>query len=152
MEYLAEESQRVDSYQEPLIKREDLKPELAERMYLWVSAALRQYVLENFDVHPGLLDDHLEDVAKSISSNPEQHPGTTASERPAATLAEELDKQQRITPEFLIQVLRQGEITLFEALFGKLSGLPAPRLQRVLYDSGGDGLAIACRADRKSVV
>jgi hypothetical protein len=35
---------------------------------------------------------------------------------------------------------------LFEAMFGALSGLPAPRLQRVLYDSGGDGLALACRA------
>ena len=146
MEYLAEESQRVDSYQEPLIKREDIKPELAERMYQWVSAALRQHVLENFDVHPGELDDHLEGVAKSISSNPEQHPGGTETARPAAALAEELAKKQHITPEFLIQVLRQGEIALFEALFGKMSGLPVPRLQRVLYDSGGDGLAIACRA------
>ena len=65
---------------------------------------------------------------------------------PAVALAEALAGQEPITPDFLIQVLRQGEIALFEALFGKLSGLPAPRLQRVLYDSGGDGLAIACRA------
>ena len=43
-------------------------------------------------------------------------------------------------------MLRQGEINLFEALFGALSGLKATRLQSVLYDSGGEGLAIACRA------
>lgn len=146
MEYLAEESQRVDSYQEPLIKRQDLKPELAERMYLWVSAALRQYILEQFDVHPGQLDDHLEGVARSIAGNQQQHPCDPAAAQPATALAEELAKQEHITPDFLIQVLRQGEIALFEAMFGKLSGLPAPRLQRVLYDSGGDGLAIACRA------
>lgn len=146
MEYLAEESQRVDSYQEPLIKRQDLRPELAERMYLWVSAAVRQHILEHFEVHPGHLDDHLEGVARSISGNPQQHPCDPAAVQPAAALAEELAKQQRITPDFLIQVLRQGEIALFEALFGRLSGLPVPRLQRVLYDSGGDGLAIACRA------
>lgn len=146
MEYLAEESQRVDSYQEPLIKRQDLQPELAERMYLWVSAALRRHILEHFDIHPGELDDHLEGVAKSISSDPQHHPSDPAAAQPAVALAEELAKQERITPDFLIQVLRQGEITLFEALFGKLSGLPVPRLQRVLYDSGGDGLAIACRA------
>jgi len=142
MEYLADESQRVDSYQEPLIKRQDLKPELAERMYLWVSAALRQHILEHFDIHPGQLDDHLEGIIESISGGPQQQMAS----QPAETLAEELAKQQRITPDFLIQVLRQGEITLFEALFEKLSGLPQPRLQRVLYDSGGDGLAIACRA------
>lgn len=151
MAYLAEESQRVDSYQEPLINRQDLQSELAERMYLWVSAALRRHILEHFDIHPGELDDHLEGVAKSMSSDPQQHPSDPKAARPAAAqaataLATELAKQKRITPDFLIQVLRQGEIALFEALFGKLSGLPALRLQRVLYDSGGDGLAIACRA------
>ena len=50
MAYLAEESQRVDSYQEPLINRQDLQPELAERIYFWVSAALRRHILEHFDV------------------------------------------------------------------------------------------------------
>ncbi|HEX9791653.1 MAG TPA: DUF2336 domain-containing protein [Kiloniellales bacterium] len=146
MEYLAEESQRVDSYQEPLINRHDLNPELAKRMYLWVSAALRQHILEHFEVHPGQLDDHLEGVAEAISQNPEQHPAPVSATQSATALANKLAKKKQITPDFLIQVLRQGEIALFEAMFGALSGLPAPRLQRVLYDSGGDGLALACRA------
>jgi len=146
LEYLAEESQRVDSYQEPLINRQDLNPELAKRMYLWVSAALRQHILEHFDVNPGQLDDHLEGVAEAISNNPQQHPEPVAATQSATALASQLAKQKRITPDFLIQVLRQGEIALFEALFGEISGLPAPRLQRVLYDSGGDGLALTCRA------
>jgi uncharacterized protein (DUF2336 family) len=146
MEYLAEESQRVDSYQEPLINRQDLNPELAKRMYLWVSAALRQHILENFEVHPGQLDDHLEGVAEAISQNPEQHPEPVAATQSATALANKLAKKKQITPDFLIQALRQGEIALFEAMFGALSGLAAPRLHRVLYDSGGDGLALACRA------
>jgi uncharacterized protein (DUF2336 family) len=146
LEYLAEESQRVDSYQEPLINRQDLNPELAKRMYLWVSAALRQHILEHFDVNPSQLDDHLEGVAEAISNNPQQHPEPVAATQSATALANQLAKQKRITPDFLIQVLRQGEIALFEALFGEISGLPAPRLQRVLYDSGGDGLALTCRA------
>jgi uncharacterized protein (DUF2336 family) len=146
MEYLAEESQRVDSYQEPLINRHDLNPELAKRMYLWVSAALRQHILEHFEVHPGQLDDHLEGVAEAISQNPAQHPAPVSATQSATALANKLAKKKQITPDFLIQVLRQGEIALFEAMFGALSGLPAPRLQRVLYDSGGDGLALACRA------
>lgn len=146
MEYLAEESQRVDSYQEPLVKRQDLKPEVAERMYLWVSAALRQHILENFDVHPSQLDDHLEGVAHAMSSGPAHQPDAAKAATPAAALAGQLAKQRRITPEFLIQVLRQGEIALFEALFGTLTGLTSPRLEQVIYDSGGDGLAIACRA------
>jgi uncharacterized protein (DUF2336 family) len=146
MEYLAEESRRVDTYQEPLLKREDLKPELAERMYLWVSAALRSYILENFEVEPSHLDDQLEGVAEAIARDSEQHRTEPDEQPPAEVLARRLVEQRRVTPDFLVQVLRQGEISLFEALFGALSKLKAPRLQSVLYDSGGEGLAIACRA------
>ena len=35
---------------------------------------------------------------------------------------------------------------LFEALFGKMTGLRPPRLQQVIYGAGGENLAIACRA------
>ncbi len=46
----------------------------------------------------------------------------------------------------MLKVLRRGEIPLFESLFGEASGLKAPMLHRVLYDMGGEGLAIVCRA------
>lgn len=151
MEYLAEESRRVDTYQEPLLRREDLKPELAARMYLWVSAALRSHIVENFDVDPSLIDDHLEDAAGAVARESESQPGEVPQAepekvKPAEVLARRLTEQRKITPDFLVQVLRQGEVPLFEALFSELSGLKAPRLQNVLYDSGGEGLAIACRA------
>jgi uncharacterized protein (DUF2336 family) len=149
MAYLAEESRRVDTYQEPLLRRDDLGPELAARMYLWVSAALRSHILENFDIDPSQIDDHLEDGAIARGPGPRQGEPREAEpekERPAEILARRLTAQRKVTPDFLVQVLRQGEVPLFEALFGELSGLKAPRLQNVLYDSGGEGLAIACRA------
>jgi uncharacterized protein (DUF2336 family) len=146
MEYLAEESRRVDTYQEPLLRRDDLRPELAARMYLWVSAALRSHILENFDIEPSQIDDHLEQAAGAAARGPESQQGKPKKDKPAEFLARRLTEQREVTPDFLVQVLRQGEIPLFEALFGQLSGLNAPRLQNVLYDSGGEGLAIACRA------
>jgi len=145
--YLAEESRQVDSYQEPLIKRKDLNPEIAERMYLWVSAALREYILENCELHPSELDDQLEHIPRELSSNRQQH-RADAADSPARVLAKHIADQKKITPEFLVQVLRQGEIRLFEALFAELSGIQPPRLNHVLYDSGGEGLAVACRALR----
>jgi len=147
MLYLAEESRQVDSYQEPLIKRKDLGPEIAERMYLWVSAALREYILESYELHPTVLDDQLEHIPHELSSNREEH-RADAAESPARVLAKRIADQKEITPEFLVQVLRQGEIRLFEALFAELSGIQPPRLNYVLYDSGGEGLAVACRALR----
>ena len=146
MGYLAEESRRVDTYQEPLLRREDLGPELAARMYLWVSAALRSHILENFDVDPSQIDDYLEDATGAIARGSESQEAEPEKAKPAEILARRLTKQRKVTPDFLVQVLRQGEVPLFEALFGELSGLKAPRLQSVLYESGGEGLAIACRA------
>lgn len=156
MENLAEESRRVDTYQEPLLRRGDLKSELAERMCLWVSAALRSYTTETFEVDPSQIDDHLERASGAIARDPESRqdgprqdePGQAEPEKktPAEALARRLTEQGKVTPDFLVQVLRQGEVPLFEALFGQISGLRAPRLHDVLYDSGGEGLAIACRA------
>ena len=146
MGYLAEESRRVDTYQEPLLRREDLGPELAARMYLWVSAALRSHILEAFDIDPSQIDDHLEEAAGVIARGSESQEAEPEKAKPAEVLARQLTEQRKVTPDFLVQVLRQGEVPLFEALFGELSGLKAPRLQSVLYDSGGEGLAIACRA------
>ena len=49
-EYLEAESRRVDTFQEPLLRREDLPPKIAQRMYLWVSAALREMISQNYDI------------------------------------------------------------------------------------------------------
>ncbi len=145
MTYLVVEARRVDSYQEPLIQRGELKLELARRLYWWVSAALRGHILDNFDIDPSDLDDELESAVQGLIEKPE-HAADGAPATPAGTLAERLVQDEAVTPEFLIQVLRQGEVALFEALFARLSGLAPPRLQRVIYEPSGRDLAIACRA------
>ncbi len=145
MAYLVEEARRVDSYQEPLVRRQDLDPTLVRQMYWLVSAALRAHLLENFDIDANDLDDQLERVVWTLSTD-KKAKGEEPSASPAATLAERLDEDDAATPELLIQVLRQGEVALFESLFGRLAGLAAPRLQRVIYEPSGRDLAIACRA------
>ena len=46
----------------------------------------------------------------------------------------------------LVQLLRQGEISLFEAVLGLLTNLRDNLVRRLIYEPGGEGLAIACRA------
>ncbi|MFP6709981.1 MAG: DUF2336 domain-containing protein [Alphaproteobacteria bacterium] len=59
LDHLAEESKFVDSYQKPFVRRSDFLTELAERMCYWVSAAVRNYIVENFDVDIDDLDDQM---------------------------------------------------------------------------------------------
>ncbi|MDJ0943543.1 MAG: DUF2336 domain-containing protein [Kiloniellales bacterium] len=147
MDYLVEESRRVDSYQEPLVKRESLNPELARRLNLWVAAALRSHLLERFEVDPVMLDDLLLAVMRHLGPDavPSDAPG--GQRRGAAeALAAQLDAETQITPQSLIHMLRDGEVSLFEAVLGRMTGLERPRLQRVVYEPGGRSLAIVCRA------
>ncbi len=143
MAYLVDQSKRVDTYQNPLMKRAELEPELAKRMYWWVSAALRKHVVENFEVDPTELDDTLEDAVKTAI-------GKAAAEKDKARtpmeLAERLAESDEITPKLLVQVLRQGEVALFEALFAKLTGLSLRLARRMLFEPGGEALAVACKA------
>lgn len=142
MEYLVEEARRMDSYRNPLLHRPDLGPELAKRMYWWVSAALRQHIIEHFDIDPGELDATIETTVKDIMSDE----ASAAVARPKLLeLADQLARDGKITVELLVEVLRQGEVPLFEALFARLSGLAPKALRRIIFDAGGEALAVACK-------
>jgi uncharacterized protein (DUF2336 family) len=141
MEYLVDQSKRVDTYQNPLLKRPDLEPELAKKMYWWVSAALRQHIVKNFKVDTMELDETLESTVKNVI---DRH-GSAEASKPAK-LADRLAEEGNATPRMLVQVLRQGEVPLFEAMFAKMSGLRPRLLRRMLFEPGGEALAILCKA------
>jgi uncharacterized protein (DUF2336 family) len=138
MEYLVEESKRVDAFQEPLLRREDLDPTLAKHMYLWVSAALRQYIVDTFDVDKNALDDLMEKNAREMAAGI----GETKTEK----LAEAMDKGGLGVSRMMIRALKDGEVFLFEALFRRLTGLRTTLVKRILFEPGGEGLAVACKA------
>ena len=143
MEYLVDQSKRIDRFHNPLVARPDLGPDLAKKMYWWVSAALRQHIVENFDVDPTDIDNTIESSVSQALAEVEDYDPTKTK---PFELAERLNEAQAITPQLLIQVLRQGEINLFEALLVKLTGIRLTLARRVLFEQGGEGLAVACKA------
>lgn len=143
LEYVVEESRRVDSFRDPVLRRSELDPELAKKITYWVSAALRQYVLDNFDIAPSTIDD----ITEATASADAQAASEEARQRSRAeVLAAELANSGDITPELLVRVLKAGEIALFVALFKLLSGLREVLIRRFIHEPGGEGLAVACKA------
>jgi uncharacterized protein (DUF2336 family) len=140
MAYLVEQSRSVDEFQEPLVKRRDLPPELARRMCLWVSAAIRQSLIERFDIDVDKLDDTLEPIAREEAEKP-QEPDTDA----AGALAQALGNGRKLTPRLLMQTLRRGEVPLFEAMLAEMAGLRPALIRRLCYEPGGQGLAVVAR-------
>ncbi len=146
MEYLVEQSKRVDSFQEPLVRRHDLPNQLAERMYLWVGAALRQHLVDGFGLDPSTLDPVVEKSAMAGAKEMAQLREGGESLSAAQQLARELRANGRLNEEILLKVLRQGEIQLFEAMLGEWSGIGPQTLKRLVYQSGGQPLAVIAKA------
>jgi uncharacterized protein (DUF2336 family) len=141
LEYLVDESKRYDTFREPILRRSELGPDLAKRMFLWVSAALREFILEHFAFDETTIDELLETTAF------EQIDAATADEATgSAKLAQDLADGGKVTPEILVTAMRQGEINLFVAMFSRMTGLRRNLVMRLLFESGGEGLAIACVA------
>lgn len=141
MEYLVEQSQRVDSFQEPILNRDDLNPQLAKRMFLWVSAALRQHIISEFDLDKSTVDELLEQVtSEEISGKP------LPEKKKVDQLADALKDEGLVTVDMLLTALNEGEVPLFIALFSKVTKLREHLVQRLLFEQGGEGLAITCKA------
>jgi uncharacterized protein (DUF2336 family) len=140
--YLVEQSKAVDEFQEPLVRRADLPAELARRMIYWVGAAVRQALIDRFEIDPEILDDRLEPLIK-------EEAGTAAAQAAeddaADVLSRALGAARQLTPRLLLQTLRRGEIPLFEAMFAEMSGLRLRLVSRLAYEPGGQGLAVAAR-------
>ncbi|MCH7554974.1 MAG: DUF2336 domain-containing protein [Proteobacteria bacterium] len=148
LDYLVAESKTVDSFQNPLISRRDLPPDLARKMYWWVSAAVRQHIVENFRVDPTEIDNSIEDVVKGrIDADAVERTKPTEAEIAAG----EIDSQGKLTEEFLVNLLQDGEVSLFEASFARATKIPLKLARRMLYGPGGEGLAMACKAGGFSV-
>ncbi|MGF1628996.1 MAG: DUF2336 domain-containing protein [Kiloniellaceae bacterium] len=142
--YLTEQAQHIDSYQEPLVRRQDLTHDLALRLYWVVAANLRAEILESYDIHPTSLDDALEGAIMEMAA--ENSDGGPNLEKTAAELARSMSREQPVNAAMLIKTLRQGQVPLFEALFEEWCGIAMPRRAEILYGPGGEGLAIACVA------
>jgi len=143
MEFLVEQSKRVDAYQNPLVGRPDLPQDLAKRMYWWVSAALRNHIVKNFNIDPTELDQRIEDIIRDLLDDPGGRPILA---RKGDELAKKLHERKAITPQLLVQTLRQGEVALFESMLGQLSGLRRPMVRRIVFEPGAQGLAVIARA------
>ncbi len=143
MSYLVEQSQRVDAFQNPLVRRQDLPENLAKRMYWWVSAALRTEILEKHDLDPNQLDDVMESAVQAAvrSDDTAQKPASAAN-----VLVRRLLTKHGCSAELLIRLLKAGEISLFEQVLEQGADLRGSLVKRLIYEPGGEGMAILCRA------
>jgi len=140
--YLANESQRVDRFQKPLLTRPDLPAGLAYEMFDWVSGALRQHIVNTYDIEESLVDGIIEDTKRTTFGDADGSPrGNEASK-----LVQRLEKAGILTESFLVQTLRDGRVDVFITALATKSGTDLKTARRIFFDRGEEGLAISCKA------
>ena len=139
--YLVDQSTTVDEFQEPLLRRHDLSADLAKRMYVHVSAGLRDFILAHYNVDRAELDAALAQVTTEAleKATAENHVDA------AQALADKLAQRQELTHDLVVQTLRRGEVPLFEAMMSQLTTLPQELACRLMYEEEADGFVIAAR-------
>ena len=140
-EKLVEKSRNIGALQDPLIGRKDLPSTLATRMCEWVSDALKSRIEQS---HPFAYETFAH--AASQAQMDVQTAQQAKSADGARKLIDKLASAGQLKAGFLLRVLHQGQMDLFELAFAKLLDLAPEEMRRILYEGGARPVALACRA------
>jgi uncharacterized protein (DUF2336 family) len=143
-EVLVEKSRQYVTLQEPITQRNDLPPVLATKMCGWVSDALKVYIVRNYPIEPIRVDSALAQAEAVLRGEPAAPRATPAES--ASKLVEKLYAAGQLKAGFLLRVLHQGQIDLFDLGFAKLIDIPLTEMRQNLYERGPKSVALACRA------
>ncbi len=108
---------------------------------------MRQHIVANFDIDPNDLDETIEVAVGDVI---EDEIGIARPKQPPPVEPEDATHRRR-----LVKLLERGEIPRFLDLFSKLSRLRMTLVRRILFEPGGEALAVTCRAiglDKESFI
>ncbi len=138
---LAERAKGHESLHAPLAERGDLPPQLATKMYVWVSTALKSALAGRYPHIAHSLARAIEDTTVNLQAG---RPPTSADS--AKKLVDKLAASGQLKPSFLIRVLQQGQMELFEQGFAAILKVDVQQMRKTLYGEGAAQVALACRA------
>jgi uncharacterized protein (DUF2336 family) len=142
-ERLAEKSRRIEALREPLAGRTDLPAEVATRMCTFVSETLKTFIVRNFSIPPETLEST---VAEASAAMLRPHEPAAPGGDNARKLIDKLFLAGQLKAGFLIRVLQQGNIDLFELGLARLLDMKLAETRQLLYENGPRPVALACRA------
>ena len=128
---------------DPLVRRADLPIVLAERLVTMVSDRLREYLIDRHAIDEDMARRLIEESRER--STIELVDGVDMDDM--TRLVRQLNDNKRLTPTIMLRAACMGEMRFVEAGFGVLTGLPSPRVWRLIHDEGSLGFrAIYARA------
>jgi uncharacterized protein (DUF2336 family) len=141
---LVEKSRALADLQEPLIRRPDLPPQLANHMCEWVSDALKSFITTHYQMAPKAVETALTDAVQMVR-NPGAGPKDQSTDS-AQKLIDKLAGSGQLKTGFLMRVLSQGQMDLFDLAFSRLLEMELIHFRAAFYNGGARAVAVSCRA------
>jgi uncharacterized protein (DUF2336 family) len=141
-ETLVEKSRRIAAIQEPLVRRDDLPATLATQMCGWVSDALKSYIVHSHRIAPDAIASVLSEATHAVQQSQPAQAGDASAQK----LVDKLAVGGQLRAGFLLRVLHQGQMDMFDVAFAKLLNLNVAEFRAVFYRGGPRAVALACRA------
>jgi uncharacterized protein (DUF2336 family) len=137
MEQMVEMSRSVPPLHKPLLQRDDLPPDLAWRMYGWVGAALKNFIIDTFPESSPSIETAIDDVIdRALASSHDNNDFMFIDE----------DEPAPITTSDLVRILETEGVNAFGQSFAYFSGLNVDAMPNLFADTGGESVAIVCKA------
>ena len=126
-------AESVDGIRRPLVDRRDFPKDLAHQMFWFVSAAMRQTILQRFSIDQSELDAILAEVLNEPTLRISQQ-----TQRVSTWSAGEV--------QALVAKAKAGDVPGFTRALEIVTGVDAKTAARIVSDIGGEPLAVACKA------
>jgi uncharacterized protein (DUF2336 family) len=141
---LVEKSRALTELQEPLIRRPDLPPQLATDMCEWVSDALKSFITTHYQMAPKSVHAAVVDAVQMVKK-----PLADSKDAPAESAQKLIDKlagSGQLKTGFLMRVLSQGQMDLFDLAFSRLLDIDLAAFRAAFYNGEARTVALSCRA------
>lgn len=145
---LVEQSRRVAALRGPLTRHPRLTEQLAEQMYQWVGAALRQSICARFQVDEAKLAPLIEQSVYDARSGtmqpvPANDPDRYEMER---RLVAKLQSAGQLRAGYLVRAIRERRLGLFVHALATLGGFSVAQVREALEARSPEALFYACAA------
>ena len=141
--YLVEQARRRTAFQQPLLNRAELTPDLALKLATYAVAGLRTAIMVQFQIDKATIDEAIRQAEQALNAG---LVGLMDDWGKADELAAALIREKRLDVHSLSGLLASGEAALFLAGFRYYTQLPKLTVHRIVYEPGAKALAVVCRA------
>ncbi len=146
---LVEHSRRVAALRAPLTRHPRLTEALAEQLYQWVGAALRQTLAARFNVDEKALGVAVYDAVAGVMRPVEVEDSSqddAERDEMERRLIDKLQAAGQLRPGFLVRAVREKRLSLFVHGLSTLSGLATTDIRKALAAPTPEALYYACAA------